>query len=66
MDYTPENIDIPAFEEALKQSREYHRAELYRKFGVACAFYDGYAQCVDDVITMLHCSNEKRQQNETQ
>lgn len=61
MEYTPENIDIPAFEEALKDSREFHRTELYRKFDAARAFYDGYAKCVDDVISMLHCSNyEKR------
>lgn len=61
MEYTPENIDIPAFEEALKQAREFHRTEFLRKVDAARAFYDGYAQCVNDVISMLHCSNyEKR------
>ena len=62
MEYTPENIDIPAFEEALKDSLKFQRTELYRKMDAARAFYDGYANCVDDVISMLHCSNyEKRE-----
>ena len=65
MEYTPKNINIPAFEEALKQSREFRRTECYRKVDAERAFFDGYAMCVDDVISMPHCSNyEKREDNE--
>ena len=62
MEYAPENSDIPAFEEALLQKRDFQSAELRRKVDVAHAFFDGYEKCVFDVIDMLHCSNyEKRQ-----
>ena len=62
MNYTPKNIDISAFEEALKQSLEFRRTEFYRKVDAERAFFEGYAKCVDEVISMLHCSNyEKRE-----
>ena len=62
MEYTPENIDIPAFEEALLQKRNFQGEELRRKIDVDHAFFDGYEKCVYDVISMLHCSNyEKRE-----
>lgn len=65
MEYTPENIDIPAFEEALLQNRNFQSAELRRKVDVAHAFFEGYEKCVFDVIDMLHCSNyEKSESNE--
>ncbi len=61
MEYTPENIDIPAFEDALKQKRDFQGSELRRKVATAQAFFEGYEKCVYDVIDMLHCSNyEKR------
>lgn len=60
MDYTPENIDIAAFEEALKQSREFQRTGLYRKVDAERAFFEGYSKCVDEVISMLHCSNYEK------
>lgn len=61
MEYTPKNIDIPAFEKALMDSRNYQQQQLLLAREKAQAYYDGYDACVQDVIGMLHCANyEKR------
>ena len=59
--YTPENIDIDAFEKALVQVRrdEYRRLEAAKM--KAAAYYNGYEDCISKVESMLHCDlYEKR------
>lgn len=61
MEYTPENIDIEAFEEALLQKRNFHQQLMQAEIDHARSYFSGYEKCVFDVIDMLHCSNyEKR------
>lgn len=59
--YTPENIDIDAFEKALGQMRQYEYRRLETERMKATAYYEGYEDCISQVKSMLHCSNyEKR------
>lgn len=61
MDYTPENINIPAFEDALKDHRDYQHWQLRIAQEKAQAYFAGYEQAIEDVRSMLHCANyEKR------
>lgn len=65
MQYTPKNIDIDAFEKALDQvgKNEYRRLETEKM--KATAYYEGYADCILQVKSMLHCSNyEKKEKND--
>ena len=65
MDYTPEGIDIPAFEDGLMQKREYQKWKRAIAVEKADAYFSGYDQALFDVQGMLHCSNyEKRAQND--
>lgn len=62
MDYTPENIDIHAFEDALMKKREFQKWQRMIAVEKADAYFAGYEKALFDVQSMLHCSNyEKRE-----
>ena len=62
MKYTPKNIDIEAFENALMQSRKVEERRLCAAKMQAQAYFDGFDACLSEVVSMLHCSNyEKRE-----
>lgn len=65
MDYTPENIDIPAFEEALRDERRYQQNELRIACEKAEAYFRGFEGCITCVSSMLHCSNYESAEKRT-
>ena len=60
MKYTPKNLDIAAFEAGLEMLRDIERANLETEKVKAQAYYDGFAACVFQVKSMLHCSNYEK------
>lgn len=64
MNYTPKNIDIDAFENALFESREIEKRRLCVETARAQAYYDGFDSCVSQVVSMLHCSNYEKRNEE--
>lgn len=57
MNYKAEHIDTEKFEAALDSHKRY-QAELQRTaIEKAKAQYEGYCKCLEDVRSMLHCSN---------
>lgn len=60
MNYTAEHIDPEKFEAGL-ESHKRHQEELQRTtIEKANARYEGYCQCLEDVRSMLHCSNYEK------
>lgn len=61
MSYTAEHIDPEKFEKALLEHRRYQQEHQREAIGKANSFYDGYTACLDEVSSMLHCSNYERE-----
>lgn len=57
MDYKAEHIDPEKFEQELREQRKYQLEIQRNTIEKAKAFYDGYTACLDNVSSMLHCSN---------
>lgn len=57
MNYTAEHIDPEKFERALLEHRKCQQEVQQKAIDKANAFYEGYAACLDEVSSMLHCSN---------
>lgn len=62
--YTAQNIDTKKIIEALKDSPEFQRNQFNRKCEAARAFFLGYAACVEDFMSMFHCSNYEKEKGE--
>lgn len=57
MNYKAEHIDPEKFEKALLEHRRYQQECQRMAIEKANSFYDGYTACLDEVSSMLHCSN---------
>lgn len=57
MNYTAEHIDPEKFEAALDSHKRYQEELQRTAIEKANARYEGYCQCLEDVRSMLHCSN---------
>lgn len=57
MSYTAEHIDTERFEAALDSHKRYQEELQRTAIEKANARYEGYCQCLEDVRSMLHCSN---------
>lgn len=55
--YTAELIDVDKFENGLDSNRRFQEEMLRLAEEKANAFYSGYNKCLEDVRSMLHCSN---------
>lgn len=64
MNYTAEHIDPEKFEAGLEGHKRYQEEVQRTTIEKANARYEGYCQCLEDVRSMLHCSNyEKTAEN---
>lgn len=63
--YTAEHIDVEKFEEGMDSNKRYQEEMLRIAEEKATAFYSGYTKCLDDVISMLHCSNYENSEKKT-
>lgn len=64
MNYTAEHIDTEKFEAALDNHKRCQEELQRTAIEKANARYEGYCQCLEDVRSMLHCSNyEKTAEN---
>lgn len=57
MNYTAEHIDTEKFEAGLDSHKRYQEELQRTAIEKANARYEGYCKCLDDVRSMLHCSN---------
>ena len=60
MDYTPENIDIPAFEDGLKDKINFQQRKMHLETEKLEAFFSGYEKAIYDVRSMIHCANYEK------
>lgn len=60
MNYTAEHIDPEKFESALNSKKRYQEELQRSAIEKANAQYEGYCQCLEDVRSMLHCSNYEK------
>lgn len=58
--YTVKNLDVAAFEKALKDSRNFQRDQMLLKREKAESYFNGWEECMHRVIDMLHCSNYEK------
>lgn len=63
--YTAEHIDVEKFESGLDSNRRFQEEMLRLAEEKANAFYSGYNKCLDDVRSMLHCSNYESKEKRT-
>mgnify|MGYP002542438052 CR=1 FL=1 len=64
MSYTAERIDTEKFESALDNHKRYQEELKRTAVEKANAQYEGYCQCLEDVRSMLHCSNYEKTESE--
>lgn len=57
VNYKAEHIDPEKFEQALLEHRRYQQECQRKVVEKAKSFYEGYSACLDEVASMLHCSN---------
>ena len=57
MNYTAEHIDTEKFEAGLDSHKRYQEELQRTAIEKANAQYEGYCKCLEDVRSMLHCSN---------
>lgn len=57
MNYIAEHIDPEKFESELMNHRKYQQELQRLAIEKANSFYAGYTACLDEVSSMLHCSN---------
>lgn len=62
MNYTAEHIDAVKFEEGLKVHRDFQMDTKRLATEKAQSFFDGYEKALDDIRSMLHCSNYESQE----
>ena len=55
--YIAEHIDPEKFETGLDKLKRYQEEVQRTAIEKANAFYAGYATCLNEVSSMLHCSN---------
>jgi hypothetical protein len=55
--YTAEHIDPEKFEAGLENLKRYQEEVQRTAIEKANAFYAGYAACLNEVSSMLHCAN---------
>lgn len=60
MNYTAEHIDTEKFEAGLDSHKRYQEELQRTAIEKANARYEGYCQCLEDVRSMLHCSNYEK------
>lgn len=63
--YTAEHIDVEKFENGLDSNRRFQEEMTRLEQEKASAFYRGYDKCLDDVRSMLHCSNYESKEKRT-
>lgn len=61
--YTAEHIDTEKFEAGLESHKRYQEELQRTAIEKANARYEGYCQCLEDVRSMLHCSNYEKREN---
>lgn len=61
MNYTAEHIDPEKFEAGLDSHKRYQEELQRTAIEKANAHYEGYCKCLEDVRSMLHCSNYEKQ-----
>ena len=65
MNYTAEHIDLEKFEAGLGSHKRYQEELQRTAIEKANAMYEGYCKCLEDVRSMLHCSNYESREKET-
>ena len=65
MSYIAEHIDTEKFEAGLDSHKRYQEELQRMAIEKANAQYEGYCKCLDDVRSMLHCSNYESKEKET-
>lgn len=59
-------IDPEKFEQALLEQRKYQQECQRKVIEKANSFYEGYTACLDEVSSMLYCSNYESKEKKTQ
>lgn len=65
MNYIAEHIDPEKFEKSLLERRKYQQECQRKVIEKANSFYEGYSACLDEVESMLHCSNYESEEKIT-
>lgn len=64
MNYTAEHIDPEKFEAGLDSQKRYQEELQRTAIEKANAMYEGYCKCLEDVRSMLHCSNYEKSEGD--
>lgn len=64
--YNAEHIDVEKMEGALDNFRRYQQESQRTAIEKANAYYAGYDKALEDVRSMLHCSNYESEAKKTQ
>lgn len=64
MSYIAEHIDTEKFEAGLDSHKRYQEELQRTSIEKANAQYEGYCKCLEDVRSMLHCSNYESKEKE--